>query len=117
MDNTLEIYFYWAGKGTNSIPQRGVYGPLISAISVTPSRLTKFLIVFPSFSLVFLGVFIPMIFDLVIYVDFKPDTGNHHLSTGAIVGIVAGACAVTILIFVVVWVCWRRKNADNNGNL
>ena len=38
VDGTLEIHFYWAGKGTNSIPQRGVYGPLISAISVTPSK-------------------------------------------------------------------------------
>ncbi|XP_072959347.1 probable LRR receptor-like serine/threonine-protein kinase At1g07650 [Typha angustifolia] len=36
-DNTLEIHFYWAGKGTTAIPDRGVYGPLISAISVTRS--------------------------------------------------------------------------------
>ncbi|KAH6788742.1 hypothetical protein C2S51_003748 [Perilla frutescens var. frutescens] len=34
-DHTLEIRFYWAGKGTTVIPQRAVYGPLISAISVT----------------------------------------------------------------------------------
>uniref|UniRef100_A0A1D1Z1R4 non-specific serine/threonine protein kinase n=1 Tax=Anthurium amnicola TaxID=1678845 RepID=A0A1D1Z1R4_9ARAE len=32
--HTLEISFYWAGKGTTGIPSRGVYGPLISAISV-----------------------------------------------------------------------------------
>lgn len=32
-NNTLEIRFYWAGKGTTGIPVRGVYGPLISAIS------------------------------------------------------------------------------------
>ncbi|RWR96275.1 Protein kinase domain-containing protein [Cinnamomum micranthum f. kanehirae] len=32
--NTLEIRFYWAGKGTQSLPKRGTYGPLISAISV-----------------------------------------------------------------------------------
>ncbi|KAH6780854.1 Leucine-rich repeat transmembrane protein kinase [Perilla frutescens var. hirtella] len=36
-DNSLEIRFYWAGKGTNGIPVRGVYGPLISAISVDPN--------------------------------------------------------------------------------
>ncbi|XP_012836462.1 PREDICTED: probable leucine-rich repeat receptor-like serine/threonine-protein kinase At3g14840, partial [Erythranthe guttata] len=35
-DNTLDICFYWAGKGTNGIPVRGVYGPLISAICVDP---------------------------------------------------------------------------------
>ncbi|KAK3152568.1 hypothetical protein QOZ80_2BG0160810 [Eleusine coracana subsp. coracana] len=37
-DNTLEIHFYWGGKGTTAIPYRGVYGPLISAISVTQTR-------------------------------------------------------------------------------
>ncbi|KAJ9671358.1 hypothetical protein PVL29_025179 [Vitis rotundifolia] len=36
---TLEIRFYWAGKGTTAIPSRGVYGPLISAIAVTPNFL------------------------------------------------------------------------------
>ncbi|PIN04372.1 Serine/threonine protein kinase [Handroanthus impetiginosus] len=33
-DNTLDIRFYWAGKGTIGLPYRGVYGPLISAISI-----------------------------------------------------------------------------------
>lgn len=37
-DGTLEIHLYWAGKGTTAIPDRGVYGPLISAIAVTPSK-------------------------------------------------------------------------------
>ena len=36
-ESTLEIHFQWAGKGTNAVPERGVYGPLISAIGVTPS--------------------------------------------------------------------------------
>ncbi|CAJ1957651.1 unnamed protein product, partial [Sphenostylis stenocarpa] len=36
-DNTLQIHLSWAGKGTNAIPVRGIYGPLISAISVTPN--------------------------------------------------------------------------------
>ncbi|CAN4082169.1 unnamed protein product [Withania somnifera] len=36
-DNTLEIRFYWAGKGTIRIPSRGHYGPLISAISLKPT--------------------------------------------------------------------------------
>ncbi|KAL8131913.1 hypothetical protein AgCh_007715 [Apium graveolens] len=35
--HTLKIHFYWAGKGTTGIPLRGVYGPLISAISVEPN--------------------------------------------------------------------------------
>ncbi|KAF7836622.1 putative leucine-rich repeat receptor-like serine/threonine-protein kinase [Senna tora] len=32
--NSLEIRFYWAGKGTTAIPDKSVYGPLVSAISV-----------------------------------------------------------------------------------
>ncbi|WCJ27268.1 Leucine-rich repeat transmembrane protein kinase [Euphorbia peplus] len=33
-NNVLEIRFYFAGKGTTRVPNRGVYGPLVSAISV-----------------------------------------------------------------------------------
>ncbi|KAF3961485.1 hypothetical protein CMV_013900 [Castanea mollissima] len=33
-NNVLEIRFYWAGKRTMRIHGRGVYGPLISAVSV-----------------------------------------------------------------------------------
>ena len=38
-NNVLEIQFYFAGKGTTRIPERGVYGPLISAISVVSREL------------------------------------------------------------------------------
>ncbi|KAK8675624.1 hypothetical protein V6N13_033689 [Hibiscus sabdariffa] len=33
-NNFLEIRFTWAGKGTTRIPRRGVYGPLVNAISL-----------------------------------------------------------------------------------
>ncbi|XP_020250161.1 probable LRR receptor-like serine/threonine-protein kinase At1g53430 isoform X2 [Asparagus officinalis] len=35
--STLEMHFQWTGKGTNIIPDVGVYGPLVSAITVTPN--------------------------------------------------------------------------------
>ena len=35
--STIDIHLYWAGKGTTAIPDRGVYGPLLSAITITPS--------------------------------------------------------------------------------
>jgi len=35
---SLEIRFHWAGKGTTAAPKRGIYGPLISAISVESSK-------------------------------------------------------------------------------
>lgn len=34
--STLDIHLQWAGKGTTAIPDRGVYGPLLSAIEITP---------------------------------------------------------------------------------
>ncbi|KAK2642599.1 hypothetical protein Ddye_024362 [Dipteronia dyeriana] len=34
-ENTLDIRLYWAGKGTTFIPDKGSYGSLISAISVS----------------------------------------------------------------------------------
>lgn len=38
-DNVLNIRFYWAGKGTTRIPNSGVYGPLISALSIVSGEL------------------------------------------------------------------------------
>ncbi|KAJ0017460.1 hypothetical protein Pint_10287 [Pistacia integerrima] len=40
-NNNLEIRLYWAGKGTTVVPERGYYGPLISAISVCPGFTTN----------------------------------------------------------------------------
>ncbi|KAG8100195.1 hypothetical protein GUJ93_ZPchr0013g34740 [Zizania palustris] len=37
LNNFLEIHLFWAGKGTSSIPTQGYYGPVISALSVTPN--------------------------------------------------------------------------------
>ncbi|PIA33876.1 hypothetical protein AQUCO_03900019v1 [Aquilegia coerulea] len=33
-NTTLEIRFHWAGRGTTGIPSKGIYGPLVSAISI-----------------------------------------------------------------------------------
>ncbi|KAI7747512.1 hypothetical protein M8C21_016714, partial [Ambrosia artemisiifolia] len=33
-NRTLEIRLQYAGKGTTAVPMRGLYGPLISAISI-----------------------------------------------------------------------------------
>ncbi|EOY13460.1 Leucine-rich repeat transmembrane protein kinase [Theobroma cacao] len=74
-NSTLEIRFHWAGKGTTGIPVRGVYGPLISAISVNPD-------------------FIPP----------SENTGaSSGISVGAVIGIVAGAAFGILLIVVLLW--------------
>ncbi|XP_052165323.1 probable LRR receptor-like serine/threonine-protein kinase At1g56140 isoform X2 [Oryza glaberrima] len=35
--NFLEIHLFWAGKGTCCVPTQGYYGPMISALSITPN--------------------------------------------------------------------------------
>ncbi|XP_019086266.1 PREDICTED: probable leucine-rich repeat receptor-like serine/threonine-protein kinase At3g14840 [Camelina sativa] len=45
-DGKLEIRLSWAGKGTIAIPDKGVYGPLISAISVDPGSGLDFGVLF-----------------------------------------------------------------------
>ncbi|CAN8311550.1 unnamed protein product [Cochlearia groenlandica] len=36
-DHNIKIGLRWAGKGTTGIPTRGIYGPMISAISLEPN--------------------------------------------------------------------------------
>ncbi|RVW81927.1 putative LRR receptor-like serine/threonine-protein kinase [Vitis vinifera] len=84
-NNTLEIRFYWAGKGTTGIPVRGVYGPLISAISVDPVCTTP--LFFRS-----LGTNMDMIHYFLkglaqIYTSYE--NGSSSISVGVVVGIVA----------------------------
>ncbi|XP_060668625.1 probable leucine-rich repeat receptor-like serine/threonine-protein kinase At3g14840 isoform X2 [Ziziphus jujuba] len=79
--NTLEIRFYWAGKGTSAIPVRGVYGPLISAISVNPD-----------------------------FVPPSSSKGGSSISTGAVVGIVvAGLLVILLAVGILWWRCFQRK--------
>ncbi|XP_051152023.1 probable leucine-rich repeat receptor-like serine/threonine-protein kinase At3g14840 [Andrographis paniculata] len=86
-DNTLDIRFYWAGKGTTALPSRGVYGPLISAISVKSD--------FPP----------------------PPEIGSSSgggggISAGAVVGIVAAVIFGIFLVLAILWWmgCLRRKD-------
>ena len=54
--NTMDIRFYWAAKGTTALPDRGVYGPLISAISVNNPGMLHAIVIFliiPSFNCIY----------------------------------------------------------------
>ncbi|CAL5342069.1 unnamed protein product [Camellia sinensis] len=70
---TLDIRFYWAGKGTTSIPRKGVYGPLISAISVNPNF------------------------------DPSENGSNASISASNIVGIVAAVVVAIFLMLGILW--------------
>ncbi|CAL5405977.1 unnamed protein product [Camellia sinensis] len=91
-ESTLDIRFYWAGRGTTAIPFKGVYGPLISAISVNR-----------------------------IHVDFDPSENRSNasvsrkgntISTGSIVGIVAGVVFAIFLMLGILW--WKGCLQHNN---
>ncbi|PPR81260.1 hypothetical protein GOBAR_AA39454 [Gossypium barbadense] len=83
-NSTLEIRLHWAGKGTTGIPVRGVYGPLISAVSVNPN-------------------FIP---------PAEDGGSSSGISMGAVVGIVAGSVFAIFLIVLLLWWkgCLRQKS-------
>ncbi|PQP96912.1 putative leucine-rich repeat receptor-like serine/threonine-protein kinase [Prunus yedoensis var. nudiflora] len=81
---TLEIRFYWAGKGTTGIPFRGVYGPLISAISADPADFEAPTLPPP---------------------EVASSTSPGGI-VGAVVGIVAGG--VFIILILVFGILWRR---------
>ncbi|CAN8270179.1 unnamed protein product [Cochlearia groenlandica] len=73
----LEIRLAWAGKGTQAIPVRGVYGSLISAVSVVPN--------FP----------VP-----------KEDEPGGRSSVGTVVGsVIASTVFLVLLIGAILW--WR----------
>ncbi|XP_074572549.1 putative LRR receptor-like serine/threonine-protein kinase At1g53440 [Curcuma longa] len=85
IDGTLEIHLQWGGKGTHAVPHASVYGPLISAISITPN-------------------FSP---------DLCIEASQHKLTTGAIVGIAAAVCTVASLIVLLILLWSRRRKHDN----
>ncbi|KDP24894.1 hypothetical protein JCGZ_25156 [Jatropha curcas] len=85
---TLEIRLYWNGKGTTGIPIRGVYGPLISAISVIPN-----------------------------FVPPSEGSSSSSVSASTVVGIVVAVVAVIFLVLCVLWwkgCLWRKDIIDQD---
>ncbi|PSS05610.1 LRR receptor-like serine/threonine-protein kinase [Actinidia chinensis var. chinensis] len=79
--HTLKIHFYWGGRGTTGIPVRGVYGPLISAISVDPGKLLN---IYP--------------------LDFKPPSADgKKINVKAVAGAVAGGVFLVVLVLCILW--------------
>ncbi|KAI3892863.1 hypothetical protein MKW92_027290 [Papaver armeniacum] len=86
--NTMEIRFYWAGKGTQRTPENGIYGPLISAISALNPGINL---------LCFLSLHLTKIF------------------VGVVVGIVASILFLLFLILAALWwkgCFWRKIEID-----
>uniref|UniRef100_A0A0D9X5B5 non-specific serine/threonine protein kinase n=1 Tax=Leersia perrieri TaxID=77586 RepID=A0A0D9X5B5_9ORYZ len=79
--NFLEIHLFWAGKGTCCIPIQGYYGPLISAISVTPN-------------------FTPTV---------RNGVPKRKSKAGAIVGIVIGASVLGLAVLFGIFIFTKKR--------
>ncbi|XP_019096692.1 PREDICTED: probable LRR receptor-like serine/threonine-protein kinase At1g56140, partial [Camelina sativa] len=82
-ENYLEILLLWAGKGSFSIPLKGTYGPLISAVSAKP--------------------------DFTPTVANRPPSKDNH-GTGAVVGAILGVgLFIIFLVGVVIFIIRKRR--------
>lgn len=118
VENYMEIHLFWAGKGTCCVPAQATYGPLISAISATPSMLlfsvnrTKFFIFFV---LDHLYIFCAFLFlsDFTPTVSNRPP-GSKKNRTGLIVGIVLSVSVAAFLsVFALYYIFQKRKRQKN----
>ncbi|XP_023632709.1 probable LRR receptor-like serine/threonine-protein kinase At1g29720 isoform X2 [Capsella rubella] len=83
-NHMLEIRLYWAGKGTTLIPQRGNYGPLISAISLCHS----------------------------LEPQCGAEKTEHHTKYPLIVGVTIAS--VTVVLSAMGIYAWKRSRGDKN---
>ncbi|KAI7745719.1 hypothetical protein M8C21_022196, partial [Ambrosia artemisiifolia] len=92
-DNYLEIHLFWSGKGTCCVPVQGTFGPLISAISVTPN-------------------FRPSVSNI-------PPSANKNRKnrSGLIVGIVVPIAVISFLSLLALYIFrQQRKKRDTTDN-
>ncbi|KAK8618652.1 hypothetical protein V6N13_132637 [Hibiscus sabdariffa] len=86
--NHLEIHLFWAGKGSCCTPERGYYGPSVSAISVVPN-------------------FRPTVSGI------PPGNPKEKNNTALIAGVTVPVVALAlILIFAIIYV--KRKREEDN---
>uniref|UniRef100_J3MR61 non-specific serine/threonine protein kinase n=1 Tax=Oryza brachyantha TaxID=4533 RepID=J3MR61_ORYBR len=82
--NFLEIHLFWAGKGTCCIPIQGYYGPLISALSISPN-------------------FTPTV---------RNGVPKRKSKAGAIVGIVVGASVLVLAVLFGIFMFRKKRRTQ-----
>ncbi|KAG2677680.1 hypothetical protein I3760_12G108500 [Carya illinoinensis] len=83
-NSTLQIRFYWAGKGTTDIPSKGDYGPLISAISVESDNEPSSISIGAMVGIIVAGAFVIILFVVAIllwkgYLGQRSSATDHDL--------------------------------------
>ncbi|KAG6634344.1 hypothetical protein CIPAW_12G112100 [Carya illinoinensis] len=83
-NSTLQIRFYWAGKGTTDIPSKGDYGPLISAISVEFDNEPSSISIGAMVGIIVAGAFVIILFVVAIllwkgYLGQRSSATDHDL--------------------------------------
>lgn len=122
-DGKLEIRLFWAGKGTTALPLRGVYGSLISAVSVDPRGVYGSLITTNLKRLYrsMFECFLTLSRMILLCADFTPPkehVSGTGTSVGAVVGIVvASTVFLVLLIGAILWWrgCLRPKSQMEKG--
>ncbi|KAK1269840.1 putative LRR receptor-like serine/threonine-protein kinase [Acorus gramineus] len=80
----LEVHFFWAGRGTCCIPLQGTYGPLVSAIHISPDS-----------------------------VDVSPSPNGDKRHIAKFVGLGVG-CVAALFIALSVFYLWWKKDAASH---
>ncbi|KAK1316854.1 putative LRR receptor-like serine/threonine-protein kinase [Acorus calamus] len=80
----LEVHFFWAGRGTCCIPLQGTYGPLVSAIHVSPDS-----------------------------VEVSPSSNGDKKEFGKFIGLGVG-CVAALFIALFVFYLWWKKDAPSH---
>ncbi|CAN7077490.1 unnamed protein product [Brassica oleracea var. botrytis] len=97
-NHMLEIRLYWGGKGTTLIPRRGIYGPLISAISLCHQTWCIY-----NASCIYIYTF---------RVSFAVEKKKHHTEYPLIFGVSGSVIAI---IFMALWLYAQKKcRGDKN---
>lgn len=114
ISGSLKMRFHWAGKGTVAIPYKSVYGPLISAISVTSG---VFLLSLSIYS--FLASNFLVLSDAYVLYNYQIDFEPPRIIPGSVIAaIVAAGVGIVILILGILW--WRgflrKRNSLEIGN-
>lgn len=105
INGVLDIHLFWAGKGTCCIPVEGTYGPLLSALGISPGFV---LLLQPSFCLLINIKEYHILFPVV----HSPVESQLGHSTRRRAGVIVGFAAIgtaTVIILVSIAFLWLER--------